>query len=155
MRKASLVRFETGPLGTYGLWTSDSGYQCYVLERRWAGNKPEVSCILPGPDDKPITYRVDWTKGENPKHGECYEVRKVKDRTDILIHAANWAGDPDEGWFAELFGCLAPGRAVLEMVPPKTGKKQKGVSSSKDALAGLIADMEKESFDLTVSWRKE
>lgn len=144
MKKAILIRTETGDLGTYGILTSPSGFQCYTLELPWKDNKQDVSCIPPG------VYVCSWK--DSPKNGKCYHVLDVPGRMDVQIHAANWAGDTEKGHHSELLGCIAPGRAIMDIVPPKTGIKQKGVSSSKDALAALVAEFEKENFLLTVGW---
>lgn len=146
MRQGTLVRIETDDEGTFGLFTLDDGFSCYIAElpyRDLDGNgmsDPEYSCIDAG------TYRVEWTTNENPKHGECYEVRKVKGRTDILIHPGNFVGDRKKGLKCDARGCLLPGRAIMTIAG------QKGVSSSKDALQALLIALERAPFELTVRW---
>lgn len=136
MRKATLVRTETGPEGTFGLLSTDSGFSCYIVERPWLDNKQGESCIPAG------LYRFRWRK-DSPLHGEVYEAEKVLDRTNIQIHSANWAD--------QLLGCLAPGRAIMDIKRPD-GEIRKGVTSSRDATAGLVADLGKAQFDLAISW---
>lgn len=140
MRKATLLRTETDDLGTFGLLTTDSGFQCYIGELPWRDNLKEKSCIPAG------TYKCVWQK--SPKHGMCYELEKVKDRTDVQIHSANWVGDAGKELRSQVLGCLAPGRAIGEIMG------QKAVMSSKDALAGLEDDLDRETFELTISWKE-
>lgn len=134
MRQVKLLRTETDDTGTFGK-ISTGTFECYSLERPAAGEHP---CIPAG------TYAVKWaSKDARPQRGPCYEITKVKNRDAILIHSANWA--------SELLGCVAPGRSIDD-VAHKDGTKVKGVTSSKDALAGFEADLGKEPFEITISW---
>lgn len=131
MRKATLTRFETGPDGTFGDFVSDSGFHCYIVEKPWADNKQDESCIPSG------SYKCEVK--ESPKFGaKVYHVLDVPGRTGVLFHAANWA--------RQLLGCLAPGRAIGDVLGLK------GVMSSKDALWGLEQDMDLGPFMLTIKW---
>lgn len=136
MRKAWLTRDpDHGPEGTFGTFRTDSGFQVYSLERPVDGDHP---CIPAG------TYQV--VLKPFPKHGKCYEVCDVPGRTAILIHPANWT--------EQLLGCIALGRAIDTVSGVWEGNKinHRGLMSSKDAVMGLMSDMEKESFLLTISW---
>ena len=82
MRKATLKRTETDKFGTFGLWQSDSGFQCYIGEPPWRDNLPNKSCIPGG------TYQVQKTN--HPIHGLCYQVLDVPERTDVLLHKGNF-----------------------------------------------------------------
>lgn len=134
MRRITITRDETGPEGTFGKLVTDLNFECYTLERPAEGDHP---CIPKG------VYKVLWTN-THPIHGECYEVMNVPARTAILIHSANW--------FDQLLGCIAPGRSVqdVEGVWQEKPRKMKGVTSSKDALKGLIENMDKKEFELTI-----
>jgi hypothetical protein len=61
-------------------------------------------------EDKPIpagTYVVKLMPAEaNPKHGECFEVQNVPDRTDILFHPGNDVDDSE--------GCILVGYGFSE-----------------------------------------
>ena len=129
-RKATLTRFETGPEGTFGKVVTDNGYQCYSVERSWLDNKTGESCI------PSATYKC--VIGDSPKFGKVYGLFAVKDRSEILIHPANWS--------RQLEGCIALGRAIGDVMGDK------GVMSSRDAVAGFVADMDSEPFELTVQW---
>lgn len=138
MRQATLTRFETGDEGTFGKF-STAAFECWMIELPWRHNAKEKSCI---PAGVYIFKRVN-----SPKHGECYEAEHVAgDRTHVQIHRANWAGDKDKGKKCELEGCFAPGRAIGEL------GGQKAVISSKDAVAGLEAALENDTFELTIKW---
>jgi hypothetical protein len=138
MRKVTLTRTETGDEGTFGNLVTDSMFHVYSLELPWRDNAVGKSCIPPG------TYRCEMR--DSPKHGKCYHVLKVSGRTDVLIHAANWAGDAEKGFKSQLQGCISVGRAI------NTHIGQMAVLSSRDALKALEDDLDREPFELTVKW---
>lgn len=139
MRYVTLTRTETGDDGTFGIIKTDSGFSVYSIELPWRGNASGKSCIPAG------VYVCKMAI--SPKHGQCYYVTDVPGgRTDIEIHSANWAGDESKGYKCQLLGCIAPGRAIGELVG------QKAVLSSKDALCGFELDLDKEPFQLSVQW---
>lgn len=77
---------------TYGeLTVGDSVF--YTVELPWKDNEREVSCIPEGEYDVVIH--------DSPKFGRCYWLKNVEDRSEILIHPANFV--------SELLGCIAPG----------------------------------------------
>lgn len=109
-----------------------------TLERPRTGDHP---CIPHG------EYDVDWTENEHPKHPFCYEVRSVKGRTDILIHAANV--------IEQLQGCIAPGMsvAVFKRGAIRTdlpSSDQNGVTASKTALGMLHDKLCRKNFRLVI-----
>lgn len=94
-------------------------FKCWTLERAWADNAPNVSCIPAG--EYPLRLRSDlgWSK----KLGRpVVEIFDVPGRSLILFHPANW-------WW-QLEGCVAPG---LTEARDETGGL--AVSSSGAALA--------------------
>ncbi len=131
MRRVTLTRTETGEDGTFGLVVTDNGFSCYSLELAWKNNEQGVSCIPSG------IYLCE--RAVSPKHGPCYYVRDVPKRTDIELHAANWA--------RQLLGCISLGRAIGDIADTKA------VLSSRDAIAGFEADLDGEPFKLDISWR--
>ena len=92
-----LERFAWTPeFGTFGLFTMP-GFQWYSLEREWADNQVDISCIPEG------IYTIKLAV-YYPKNGEpyaCYEIMDVPRRTLIKIHVANI--------FIQLKGCVALG----------------------------------------------
>lgn len=162
MPRVLITRTETGDDGTFGVLRADAGFECYSLELPWrdldgdgksdAGN----SCIPAG------TYEATWEQSPTRKNRDgsaqsTYKLVGVKGREGILIHSANWAGDKSKGYFRQLEGCISLGRSVQEIeLPPKIAtkdrKKQKGVTSSVDAVSAFECHMERESFTLTIVW---
>jgi hypothetical protein len=91
-------------MGTFGVWTMPSGFQCYTVERPWAGNKPFKSCIPEGvytmkKRPSPVVERT--SRG---RYSEGWEVTNVPERSYIMVHPGNTAAD--------LEGCVAPGEAL-------------------------------------------
>lgn len=139
METGDLYRYETGDQGTF----SDVqflGFECQAIELPWRNNQPEISCIPAG------TYLFQIVN--SPKHGRCYEAEKVKDRTNIQIHSANFAGDATKGWKSELLGCIALGRAQGSLAG------QKAILASKDAIHSFMQYMDGEPFTLSIHWNK-
>lgn len=91
-----LVRFYKGKDLTLGRLTH-AGRDFYTVERPWADNKPNISCI---PDGNYKLKRVD-----SPKFGaDFWEIADVPNRTHILIHVANTANNVQ--------GCIGLGTTV-------------------------------------------
>jgi hypothetical protein len=109
---------------------TDNGYQVYGMELPWKDNKVGESCILAGD--------YECAKVESAKFGLVYKLKDANGRTDVLFHPANW--------IRQLLGCIALGRAVGLVLGIK------GVMSSRDAVDGFMADLEGESFVLTIQW---
>lgn len=65
----------------------------YTLELPWHDNKRRISCIPDG------VYKVK--KHYSPKFGRCFWLQDVPNRSEILIHPANYT--------RELLGCIAVG----------------------------------------------
>ncbi len=96
-----LIRFTTGEQGTFGLLT-DGEMALYVAELPWKDNQRNVSCIPVG------TYKV--IPHVSRRFGRCFAVLGVPNRSAILIHAGNFAGDVIKGWRTHSHGCLLPGK---------------------------------------------
>jgi hypothetical protein len=81
-------------MGTFGKLHVPGEFECYTIERPWAQNRANVSCIPSG------TY--DLVLGRYNRGGyEAYEVVDVPGRELVKIHKANLA--------TEVLGCIAPG----------------------------------------------
>lgn len=112
-------------------------FEFYVLQRPPVGEHPYIGRG---------TWRVTWM--QHDVHGWCYQLLNVKDRTAILIHAANW--------FQELLGCLAFGASICDVIDEtghwlgKAGAKQMGVTSSTPTIARFNDHMDRKDFMLTV-----
>lgn len=96
------IRFRKDqPTGGLFFWQESTvkvtplGLQC--LELPWKANEPRVSCIPSG------VYPMKWTF--SPKFNrKTWELRNVKDRTAIRIHAGNYAGPH----LTDSLGCILP-----------------------------------------------
>lgn len=137
MRTVTLTRNETGDEGTFGTLVTDSGFTCATGELPWRDNEPNESAVPPG------IYIGRWRF--SPKHGMCYHIENVPGRTDIEVHAANFMGDTGRGFKCELRGCIAPGQGVGYI------DGQQAILSSAKALKDLVADLNEEDFELTIS----
>jgi hypothetical protein len=164
VRKVSIVRKSTSDQGTDGILTTDSGFSAYTRELPWRDNKHDVSCILPAPEDPPLVVQCAIVK--SPAHGNVYGI-PAPCRKNVLIHPYNLAGDTLKGFVTQALGCIGLGRSVdvfpagtklLGVLPDGTigmvtlKQDQEGVTSSKDAVQGFMADLAGESFQLTISW---
>lgn len=136
-RWVRITRFKTSDQGTFSDLATDTLFQCVVGEPPWRNNERGFSCIPAG--------EYEAALADTPKHGKVYEV-KVAGRTAILFHAGNFVGDSRQKFKADSEGCLLPGRSVGSLAG------QEAVTSSKDALAGLMADLDGEPFKLIVKW---
>lgn len=108
----TLRRLTNGPNSTPGeLLDADGAKLCATLERAWLNNKRAESRIPPG------TYSLKLKKFGDSRFDRHYRqlfgdfhagmilVDGVPDRSQILIHMANWA--------AQLEGCIAAGAQTI------------------------------------------
>ena len=93
-----IIRLEDAHTGTFGTLLIDGRVFCTTLERPWAENIRNFSCIPEGVYE--CVRRKEW-KGAK-KHGDTFEVKDVPERSAILFHPANFVD--------ELEGCIAVGR---------------------------------------------
>jgi hypothetical protein len=136
MRTAVLTRQPSTSEGTFGKWTMDTGEVWDSLELPWKDNANGTSCIPVG------TYACKWIN--SPKHGMCYQVMNVPQRSMIEIHSANFAGDKTRGLKCELLGCIGLGKSVGQL----TG--QQALLGSKVAISEFHAVTGGIDFELTV-----
>lgn len=117
MRRVTLRRTDMGDTGTFGVLEVD-GHTFHTGELPWRDNRRGKSCVPAG------VYTVKWDP--SPKYGHKYELMNVPDRTVILIHAANFVGDEDMGFRAEVDGCIAlgHGRGAIEGQPAVTASRK-------------------------------
>ena len=139
MRKLDLHRLETGIDGTFGVLI-------FGEQILWIAEPPDrqnfigKSCINAG------QYICQWQR--SPKYGWCYEVARVPDRTRILIHAGNLAGDTDCGRHTHTRGCLLPGLKIGEIT--SRGRRQRAVLNSRAALRLLEKRMNRRPFKINI-----
>ena len=106
-----LVRFGMFADRTLGKFRLND-HSWWSIEREWADNQPNVSCI---PDGVYQMKRVD-----SPKFGKnMWEVCDVPNRSHILIHVGNYANN--------FLGCIGLGKGTFANLA--------GVGRSKDAIS--------------------
>ena len=105
-----LIRFGSFKDRTVGMLTYNDEH-FYTVEKPWADNKPNVSCIPTG------YYKL--VRVDSPKFGEnTWEIADVTGRSHILIHVANTSVD--------VIGCIGLGMGLFPQL--------QGVSSSRTAI---------------------
>jgi hypothetical protein len=102
-----LLRLKRSDQGTLGMVLFED-FKCYSLELPWRNNRQNISCIPSG------IYQVEIRI--SPKYGKVYWVKNVPDRSWILIHSGNWAGDRNKGYRTHVNGCILFGanRGLLD-----------------------------------------
>lgn len=135
MKRATITRDPSTDEGTFGVMQLD-GQTLHTIELPWRDNAPQASCIPVG------MYRCEIV--QSPKFGRVYGVRDVPGRSNILIHAANYAGDTSKGLRSDLLGCIAPCMAYGRLNGQMAGL------SSRAALAEFMAWAGGQPFDLEI-----
>jgi len=96
-----IFRMMRSDQGTLGMLFHD-GFICYTLELPWRDNKRNMSCIPSGSYDVKIRL--------SPKYGKVYWITEVENRSFILIHSGNWAGDVKKKFKSHVNGCILLGQ---------------------------------------------
>ena len=113
-------------LGTWGIFIENALYNfpfALSMELAWHDNKQDESCI---PAGEYLCKRI-----QSPHFGEVFQIMDVPNRTDILIHKANWTTD--------LKGCIGIGKKYSETVNPINGRVVTSVLDSGEAFTELMA----------------
>jgi len=137
MKTAFIVRTETSNEGTFGtFFCPELNFSCFTLELPDRNNKRSMSRI-PAGDYVSKLY-------SSAKYTEVWHLQDVKDRTAILIHTGNYAGDTTKGWKTHSEGCILFGssKGVLN--------GQKAILNSTLALNNFRGKMKKENFNLII-----
>jgi len=134
-RRVEIFRLKRSDQGTEGLLVSED-FNCRTLELPWRNNRRQISCIPPGIYDVEIRL--------SNKYGRIYWVRRVPDRTYILIHSGNYAGDKSKGLKSHVMGCILLGK--------KSGRLggQVAVLNSRVAVRNFMEELEYEPFKLRI-----
>lgn len=135
MKTVYLLRTSTSDQGTEGMIVTDN-FVCKTLELPWRENKRSISCIPSG------KYNVVIRK--SPKYGSVYWVQDVPNRTWILIHSGNWAGDTEKGFKSHVNGCILLGKKHGWLA------KQRAILNSRVAVRGFRNILVDKSFELNV-----
>lgn len=122
MKKLILMRKHTASIGTVGvLYTEKLEELCQMLELPWENNKQNFSCI---PKGKYHCQQITVDRNNPAFNHKAYEVQQVENRTDILIHTGNWAGDARKGYNTNSAGCLLPCLHLSQSNKNECGKYQ-------------------------------
>lgn len=135
MKTVYLIRTRTSDQGTEGILT-DGIFTCKTLELPWRDNSTSISCI---PSDE---YEVEIRN--SPKFGEVYWVRNVPNRSYILIHSGNFAGDRSKGYKTHVYGCILLGKHHGYL------GEQRAVLNSRITVRSFMNHMEKKKFKLKI-----
>ena len=135
MKEVYLFRIRRSDQGTEGILVTEN-FNCKTLELPWRNNQKGISCIPAG------TYKVEIRISN--KYGRIYWVRKVPNRTYILIHSGNYAGDKNKGFKTHVMGCILLGK--------KSGYLggQVAVLNSRIAVRAFMEHMDYEPFELRI-----
>ena len=134
-RDVRLCRLTRSDQGTEGLLLAGD-FNCKTLELPWRDNQRQVSCIPPGEYD--VEMRL------SNKYGRIYWVREVPNRTYILIHSGNYAGDTTKGFKSHVMGCILLGKERGYLAG------QRAVLNSRITVRAFMRDMEYQKFKLHV-----
>lgn len=119
----TLKRITTGDQTHGVLLINNTNPICATLELDYIQNIRNLSSIPTG--------RYHVTRHKSPKHGDCYAINDVPNRSHILIHAGNTTKDTE--------GCILVGQKYTMV----------GLLHSKAALDDLFA-IAPQSFYLTI-----
>jgi len=135
MRNVFLLRWRTGDQGTEGsLITED--FDCKTLELPWRNNIRRYSCIPNG------EYKCVIRK--SPRFGLVYWVTEVPNRSYILLHSGNYAGDTSKGYKTSVEGCILLGKVHGYL------SNQRAVLNSRITVRAFMRHMNDEEFILNI-----
>lgn len=138
LKRLELIRSPSGSQGTLGQIISGNKRLCYTLELPWKNNVKRVSCIPAG------SYLCEMRR--SPKFGPVYEVTGVPNRSNILLHTGNWAGDVGLNFRSDVLGCIVLGLYAGVL------KGQRAVFVSRPAVTALQEAMASKPFTLEIRW---
>ena len=132
----TLTRKETSDEGTFGVLKGE-GLSLHTAELPWRNNASRVSCIPAG--------RYSCRPYSSARFPNVYEVTRVPNRSAILIHTGNNAGDVSKGFRSDVEGCilLGLGRGIV--------KGQKAVTPSIPAMDKFRAVVKSRCFELLIT----
>lgn len=108
-------------------------FDCKTLELPWKDNNRRVSCIPSG------KYKA--IKHVSPKFGNCLWIKNVPNRSEILIHPANYV--------QQLLGCIALGNKHIDI--NRDGLMD--VADSKTTVNKLLNLIEGKEIEVEIIWR--
>ena len=101
---AFIYREKESDQGTEGFLSIPGiGFSCFTLELPWRENRTNMSRVPNG------TYKAKIVQSR--RFGRVYLVLEVPNRSAILTHAGNFAGDSTKGYKTHSHGCILLGKA--------------------------------------------
>lgn len=140
MPDATLQRISYSDEGTKGTITIGNGKNWKTLELPWRENSRNLSCVPAG------TYACIQRWSDHFQM-MLYELQDVPGRQNVEIHAGNWAGDVNKGFYSDVRGCCILGE-FFGHIPPH--ENQVAVLESKKALAEFMMAMQGLPFTLEI-----
>jgi len=120
------------------LWHGDS------LELPWRNNAHMISCVPAGVYRAHVIFYAHMNRN-------VYELESVPNRTDCLIHPANWAGDVALGFHTDLLGCTGLGYGIGLIAPPGKAAQQ-AILKTVDAIDDFMAIAAHEPIEVEYRW---
>ena len=108
-------------------------FDCKTLELPWLNNNRRISCIPAG------KYKA--IKHVSPKFGNCLWIKNVPNRSEILIHPANYVH--------HLLGCIALGNKHIDI--NRDGLMD--VANSKTTVNKLLNLIDGKEIEVEITWR--
>ena len=139
MKKATLTRQTSTDHGTFGLLEA-VGLSLYIAEPPWRDNARGLSCVPTG------EYIIKPHR--SPRYGQCLLVTDTPDRTWILQHPGNVAGDKKKGLHTHTLGCQLPGLRIGQL--KVKGRYQQAVLASRTAFRKLMTWADKQPYLLNI-----
>jgi hypothetical protein len=137
-RRLVLIRGASTDHGTPGvLLREDASLVAHSLELPWRENRRMRSCIPPG------SYRARYVVTAKRPAG-VYLLEGVPNRSSILIHSGNVAGDVEKGLESDVLGCILLGQTR------GTRRGQRAVLLSKPAVAAFVAEMQRQPLTVEI-----
>lgn len=138
MNTYTLSRMPSADDGTFGtLIIGDKTF--YTAELPWRDNQPKISCV-------PVAMYV-VKPHISPKFGSCYILENVPNRSNVLIHVGNYAGDRSLDLKCDVEGCILIGKAI---VMAQLDKPQRMVTNSRVAFTEFIKLVGNKAFELEI-----
>jgi len=139
MIQAYQFRFDTGIYGTFSeFYIPGKGWSSFVAEPPWKDNRRDVSCIPAG------EYIVRPRK--SPKYGWSYHITDVPNRSYVLLHSGNLAGDIEKGMMTHTKACHLHGQKMGWI------SGQKAVLNSRATINALQRLLDLQPFKLLILW---
>lgn len=132
---ARLQRVDTGDYGTLGALIMPM-LVIATIEPPWRNNERDISCIPEG-----MYHCIPY---EHYSRGLVYVLMDVPDRSEIMIHIGNHAGDKSKGYHTDSMGCILPGLYHHQVMG------QTGVVESKQAMQRMRDVIGHHEFSLII-----